>query len=153
MKATKSVNEELPAIYSDATGKLIPNTDMGKIRYYGTTWNSCTCPDFERIRKDGTTGGSYIDPISKDRCCKHVHWLRATNRTIEAKAPGQPSQITRSIQEQHAIARAAIDRLYGQPVTQQAQPTWSLLNYLELDQPAAPARKEPSAEELFARFI
>lgn len=153
MKA-KSVNAELPEIYTDATGKLIPNTDMGKIRFYSTTWNSCTCPDFERIRKDGTTGGSYIDPISKDRVCKHCHWLRATTRTMETSAPAQQAvcckapSVTASIQEQHAIAKAAIERLYG-PSTQEVSPTWSLINYLEIDTPAAINEK---VEGWFNRF-
>lgn len=153
MKA-KSVNAELPEIYTDATGKLIPNTDMGKIRFYSTTWNSCTCPDFERIRKDGTTGGSYIDPISKDRVCKHVHWLRATTRAIETSAPAQQAvcckapSVTASIQEQHAIAKAAIERLYG-PSTQEVSPTWSLINYLEIDPPTAINEK---VEGWFNRF-
>ncbi len=120
--------------------KAIPKTNNESVLKYNACYEDCQCPDFQN------RGGSYRD-INGDHVCKHVAHVRAQyrlvlehNLMIEAQA----------LETQEAKAKQAIERLYGQPVSQVVQPTWSLLNYLELD---APARKEPTAEELFARFI
>lgn len=119
--------------------KAIPKTTNEQILKYNTAYELCHCPDFQ------SRGGSYRD-INGDRCCKHMIHYRNNVRYAEER---NIMIETQAYEAQAAKAKQAINRLYGQPVTQVVQPTWSLINYLELD---APARKEPTAEELFARF-
>lgn len=131
--------------------KTIPKTSNEQILKYNTAYELCHCPDFQ------SRGGSYRD-INGDRCCKHmIHYRNnvryAEERNIMITVQAYEAQ-AQAQQEQAAKAQAAINRLYG-PSVQVVAPTKSLLewaDFLEIDAPAAPARKEPTAEELFARF-
>lgn len=116
--------------------RTIPKTTNEQILKYNTAFEVCHCPDFQ------SRGGSYIDPVNGDRVCKHVAHYRANvryaeerNIMIEVQAFEAKQSIAASIQEQHAIAKAAIERLYG-PSVQEVNPTWSLINYIEIDPPA-----------------
>jgi len=129
--------------------KTIPKTTNEQILKYNTAFEICHCPDFE------SRGGSYIDTLTGDRICKHMAHYRANVRYAEERNIMITVQAYEAQQEQAAKAQAAINRLYG-PSVQAVAPTKSLLewaDFLEIDPPAAPQRKEPTAEELFARFI
>lgn len=124
--------------------RTIPKTNNEAVLKYNTCFEQCQCPDFQN------RGGSYRDPINGDHICKHVAHYRANVRYAEER---NVMITVQAYEAQAAKAKAAIDALYGKVApTQVVEPTWSLLNYLEIDQPA-PQRKEPTAEELFARFI
>jgi len=126
--------------------KAIPKTNNEAVLKYNTCFEQCQCPDFQ------SRGGSYRDTINGDHICKHMAHYRANVRYAEE----HNIMITvQAYEAQKAKANAAIERLYGAPVTQVGLTSWSRLewaDFLEIDAPAAPARKEPTAEELFARF-
>ncbi|PKL77721.1 MAG: hypothetical protein CVV27_04715 [Candidatus Melainabacteria bacterium HGW-Melainabacteria-1] len=77
----------------------IPATDDAACARYNTTTSTCGCPD--ALNRDG---GSYTDPVSGERTCKHRAYVWAKFRTaIQA----------RSHADIVARPEPAIERLYG----------------------------------------
>lgn len=53
------------------TQRPIPTTTDEACFRYETTTRSCQCPD--RIKRDG---GSYVDAVTREAICKHIHHRR-----------------------------------------------------------------------------
>lgn len=81
-----------------ATRPIPATTDEACARY-NTTARSCICPD--ALNRDG---GSYIDPVSGERTCKHRAFICAR---VRANAQA------RSRADIAARPEPAIERLYG----------------------------------------
>jgi hypothetical protein len=125
--------------------KATPKTNNEAVLKYNTCFEQCQCPDFQN------RGGSYRDPLNNDSVCKHMAHYRNNIRFAEEHNYLITVQAYEARQQQEVKAKQAIERLYG-PSVQIVAPVKSMIEWADFLEIDPPARKEPSAEELFARF-